>query len=1762
MQSSSLFMTRLFIPRYLFLILLKFATLVNGLQAQTLPEVLQEYKPDLRIEADSTGALRLKFNRTAGFLHEVQRTYDLAQWETVQAFSGWCVQDGKADFLIRNAPPPQGQPPPPELTEPTHSFLVYLYGDPATNERTAFVTSYGRIQMQGSWYYRPFTFTVEDLPEPNSNNLVLGFGARITAGTSSPYIIHLTMFDHGELHSPQWYVPTPAGELSAEQLVVKNRFLNALPAITAHMTQPPPVPEYPPAVATVPGNTVHYRLVTTAVDTDGDSLTDAEEMGQYAGYGLDPTQRDSDGDGRTDAESAGKGTEVDSDNDGVMDSYDAVPLDPLIRWPRAALPHYAVIPITVPEGATLVGVNGDGRVLFKKAAGFDEEKALFEGYLYPDTLSGGNLLPVGGTTPVKSLDWIGPNAEGRMLTVEAASGMLNGYNIEQAYDDDGFATVNDYTSTHRVETSDKIYRPVVRNADSSVAFHYPVPQSVSDLDDQIPAGSPAVPPAARIPGVHEYTLNNNTIQYVPGIDDLGPFLSVTWLDWDVPFAPRSPAVLAGARLTDYSCTVLDTSLDRALVVRAIDGTFTAGPPLWYLNYIQVVTDSYNTFLWRSTGAATSPGVCVPGVSHLTAGLAENHRVWAGGLTMPDPLNTTTRLVLSQGLPSAGEPDALAVDTSPTDVRVRTGRVSGAGATFTTALNWTTGPVPDDLVAMPKEPTSPKGYYQGTVLRDGGKIWLRLPGASEWSNTVLRDSKVLGQAGAEVTLDSLNTQGVGVETVQKQPEDNYTTLDERYLWLNGRLEPLTAFFKADDPATPAVEEAAADTSCQLMMAPDNSVMVVKTVYPKSGANQKTRFSLLLPAGFVTEDTASRVSPVQTLLTHSQPPKVTLDPVSNSSVAVNGTEATITLSGDIVDSIMGAVPQGKGADIQQVTAFVNDGETDVVAALTRSSKPPRLFSPYSDTARFEGLAVKIQASGVQRVRVETAPNAAGMKGSAEVEVVFSRTWSVPAPLPAITEVYDLLLPAAITANAVETIGIATNGAQPFAQLVETAASSRTFTDQTTGITLWLNADFQPTSTQADPLACTLHVPASLIRRGGSAGEIVVTCAETGLQTLRFRHTASVAASASGAVSTDSLRSVKLLDSGPRSASSPVAFVSDREDLTLEFLGSDFAVEAVPGESRSFATTAAGKPLIGFLVRKEDTVTETESLEFIYYDHASAALVRIGRAASVTKEEWRVETSAGAAAPQELPLKRVSMLNADGSAGEGFVPVEIDTLISLVEGNTYIELQQDNQFLYEVTGVKPGEVLRVVSQEVPSDRFDLIVPGATPRLTPHTRKADLVQHTPGVYRTQQKVVVYSTGPDGPQKLTDSQWLALKALGYLAVHNGAPVVRCAADIDQFLAAEGITDLHPPSDMVFGDGVAPPKQSAAYRHKGFTDHHVINVYHDNDVKRKKWLGMLKSMFGDEFHPDEFTIPVHDKLHKKAQHLSTQVWDELLEGPNRITTLFDNDGKPLPGVTSQQIADMRYRTFTAMDDSINAMSGTTLKVDRGRMRIWPAVVDKANHPLKKQFLDGGWRMGTSAARIIELDRIVAAGLTDTSKLARLKAMRKTLVKSIFKGGVKAIAISVACGLLKGYAVAEVAYGTLTVGWQETLAQKLNDDLGLEDIVLARQIVSNAFTTDIIPGGTRVVQHELPNGNRIGEGDLTFKCYWDSDRIYALENLVVTEMKTFPEGNFKMALVPLKPPHTPMIVEDPPWFIRGWHPHVGASASDYWKAVSKAQQNQQ
>ncbi len=126
-----------------------------------------------------------------------------------------------------------------------------------------------------------------------------------------------------------------------------------------------------------------WRIVASDIDTDTDGLTNAEEVR----LGLDPANAmnipgipdlwlathffnelltvgltavvanpDADGDGRSIQQENADGTDpnkADTDDDGLNDSIDADPLDPIINWQKTGSPNFAVIEISITNVADL-----------------------------------------------------------------------------------------------------------------------------------------------------------------------------------------------------------------------------------------------------------------------------------------------------------------------------------------------------------------------------------------------------------------------------------------------------------------------------------------------------------------------------------------------------------------------------------------------------------------------------------------------------------------------------------------------------------------------------------------------------------------------------------------------------------------------------------------------------------------------------------------------------------------------------------------------------------------------------------------------------------------------------------------------------------------------------------------------------------------------------------------------------------------------------------------------------------------------------------------------------------------------------------------------------------------------------------------------------------------------------------------------------------------------------------------------------------------
>ncbi len=140
------------------------------------------------------------------------------------------------------------------------------------------------------------------------------------------------------------------------------------------------------------GDKCFWRVSITDVDSDDDSLTDAEEQAS----GTNPNNQDSDGDGSGDGEEVRNGSNPNSqqsDSDNLADGEDAGPIDPVINWKRTSSPSFAVIPLKSGAGVPnmqFVDVSHDGIVLMLDPKNTTDGSGMFSAF---DGSAGEHLIP-------------------------------------------------------------------------------------------------------------------------------------------------------------------------------------------------------------------------------------------------------------------------------------------------------------------------------------------------------------------------------------------------------------------------------------------------------------------------------------------------------------------------------------------------------------------------------------------------------------------------------------------------------------------------------------------------------------------------------------------------------------------------------------------------------------------------------------------------------------------------------------------------------------------------------------------------------------------------------------------------------------------------------------------------------------------------------------------------------------------------------------------------------------------------------------------------------------------------------------------------------------------------------------------------------------------------------------------------------------------------------------------------------------------------
>lgn len=891
----------------------------------------------------------------------------------------------------------------------------------------------------------------------------------------------------------------------------------------------------------------------------------------------------------------------------------------------------------------------------------------------------------------------------------------------------------------------------------------------------------------------------------------------------------------------------------------------------------------------------------------------------------------------------------------------------------------------------------------------------------------------------------------------------------------------------------------------------------------------------------------------------PPTVHLETIESADISVAGGQASVTISGEVYDAIMGSVPTGGGADIPTVTAYLNGAETDIQGTLTRSLWYRSDYAPYGPRAEIQPFAVTMPASGVNRVAIVTAPNAAGLKGRAEFEIVFEQTFGTAVVNQAVTVARDLILPAQLTTTTKETIHLSQPGQAPADDLVETEDNSRYFVSAQTGASVVLAPQFQPSSA-VDSLPCAIFIPGEDTRGAGTSGSVV--CIETGANTRRFSYSKTISASSGSAAYTWTNPTVYMDEQGFVGMAHPIVFplleYGAVTDVTLKWLGRDFPITPGGLYSRKYASTAPGKPLVGFLVHK-DNENAPPSREFIYYDHSSSSLRREAIGAADVDTSYRIDVGGHTTEEINVPIAGWRLLNQqlEESPLDGFLPMSIESLIDLVEGDTSVIIPDDSKAIIEVSGRLAGDVLRVFSPDETEDRFDLTIPGQAPRITLAPRNDALTAAGDQRFRSDKLMIMYSTGGDSPDRLTDAQWQALRAMGYLAIHNAAPVIASTKDLAWAMEKFGPVNLplpnpddpDAPKPPPMGiNGVTDTRNAQFYRFKGYQDHHVFNQYSDNKAKRDRWI----KIFGDDFNVDEFTVPVKEEYHGKVSRRITEEWEAFLGDS------FDENHKLKPGIDAQQL---RRDTMDKMRE-INGRWG----IDTSRLREYPEILNprrlqtRASINLCNRLVSNKGRLGCSLDKLKVIDEMAFGPILKGTNAAR-NAWWKDTAKKVFKReGKKGVGklVPILSSAITVASIASASANVTQVGWEEAVAQEINNQLALDDIELAREAVRQQFNTGVIGGGTPRPVLPLANGQIIGMNERTFTCSWsNSGVINDVVPYVITEIKVFPDGTTKVAAKMECPPFEVLIEENPDHIIRDYWPQIGDSGQLYMSARARA-----
>ncbi len=132
-----------------------------------------------------------------------------------------------------------------------------------------------------------------------------------------------------------------------------------------------------------------------------------------------------------------------------------------------------------------------------------------------------------------------------------------------------------------------------------------------------------------------------------------------------------------------------------------------------------------------------------------------------------------------------------------------------------------------------------------------------------------------------------------------------------------------------------------------------------------------------------------------------------------------------------------------------------------------------------------------------------------------------------------------------------------------------------------------------------------------------------------------------------------------------------------------------------------------------------------------------------------------------------------------------------------------------------------------------------------------------------------------------------------------------------------------------------------------------------------------------------------------------------------------------------------------------------------------------------------------------------------------------------------------------------------LGWEETLAQALNEELALDDIELAREFVRAQISGSYIAGGTPRLSIPLNSSQNLPLFARFYRVRFSGGNVASVWAYSVVEIKVFPDGKRTVAVMREDSPDDIEYLDNPKWWVDDYWPAVGDDAALFDAALRNA-----